>query len=155
MKIFSVFLILMIKINFSSETEIQNIKVFSEELFQVSCDSHFFYLSMLISSDVEIINPISFDLNLVSPSNLRMKCMIYKSQFECFSFVPDGRLYRQEELFFNIFYSPPKIKGIDFDIKSFRKNSRRWENTTVCGAGNYLLNETKVDFNQWKKNKIK
>ena len=151
MKIFSVFLILMIKINFSSETEIQNIKVFSEELFQVSCDTHFFYLSMLISSDVEIINPISFDLNLVSPSNLRMKCMIYKSQFECFSFVPDGRLYRQEELFFNLFYTPPKIKGIDFDIKSFRKNSRRWENTTICGAGNYLLNETKVDFNQWKK----
>ena len=151
MKIYFLFLILIIKLNISTETVIQNIKVFSEELFQVSCDSHFFYLSMLISSDVEIINPISFELNLVSPSNLRMKCMIYKSQFECFSFVPDGSLYRQEELFFNIFYSPPKIKGIDFDIKSFRKNSRRWENTTMCGRGNYLLNETKVDFNEWKK----
>ncbi len=78
MKIYFLFLILIIKLNISTETVIQNIKVFSEELFQVSCDSHFFYLSMLISSDVEIINPISFELNLVSPSNLRMKCMIYK-----------------------------------------------------------------------------
>ena len=155
MKKYSLFFFLIININFSFQTFLlTNIKIFSEELFKISCDSNFFYLSMKISSDNDILSPISFELNLVSPSNLRMKCMIFKTQFVCFSFVPDGSLYRQEELFFNIFYSPPKIKGIDFDAKSFRKNSRRWENTTMCGAGNYLLNDTKVDFVQWKKIKL-
>ena len=156
MKIYFLFFILIIiNINISSETSIkENIKIYSEELFKISCDSNFFYLSMKISSDIDIKSPISFELNLVSPTNLRMKCMIFNTQFECFSFVPDGSVYRNEELFFNIFYTPPKIKGIDFDLKSFRKNSRRWENTTMCGTGNYLLNDTLVDFELWKKIKL-
>ena len=156
MKIYFLFYILIItNINISAEENItESIKIYSEELFQVSCDSNFFYLSMKISSDREIISPMSFELNLVSPTNLRMKCMIFNTQFECFSFVPDGSVYRQEELFFNIFYTPPKIRGIDFDLKSFRKNSRRWENTTMCGTGNYLLNDTTVDFTLWKKIKL-
>ena len=156
MKIYFLFYILIItNINISAEENItESIKIYSEELFQVSCDSNFFYLSMKISSEREIIAQMSFELNLVSPTNLRMKCMIFNTQFECFSFVPDGSVYRQEELFFNIFYTPPKIRGIDFDLKSFRKNSRRWENTTMCGTGNYLLNDTTVDFTLWKKIKL-
>ena len=103
--------ILILKINISLETSlIHDIKIYSEELFKVTCDSHFFYISMKISSDTEIISPISFELDLSSPALLKMKCILYKTQIECFSFVPEGSLYRQEDLFFNLFYTPPKIQ---------------------------------------------
>ena len=155
MKLFFVIILLISTITITSETSmLENIKIFSEELFQISCDSHFFYLSMKISSDKEILFPVTFELTLSSPSNIRMKCMIYKDKFDCFSFVPEGSIYRQEELFFNIFYTPPKINGIEFDIKSFRKNCRRWENTTMCGNENHLLNDTEVNFDYWKKMKM-
>lgn len=144
------FVLSSIKISSENEEE-KNIIIYSKELFQITCDSHFFYLSMKISSSKTISTPISFELNLISPSNLRMKCMLYNIQLECFSFVPDGYIYRQEDLFFNIFYNPPKIKGYEFDLISFRKNSRKWENTTMCGNENYLLNGTKVDYNSWAK----
>ena len=154
-KFYFLLFILILKINITLETSlIPNIKIYSEELFKVTCDSHFFYISMKISSDTEIISPISFELNLSSPAQLRMKCILYKNQIECFSFVPEGSLYRQEELFFNLFYTPPKIPGIEFDSVSFRKNRRRWENTLMCGIGNHFLNDTKVDFNYWKKFKL-
>jgi hypothetical protein len=109
---------------------------------------------MKISSDTEIISPISFELDLSSPALLKMKCILYKTQIECFSFVPEGSLYRQEDLFFNLFYTPPKIQGIEFDLVSFRKNKRRWKNTLMCGGGNHFLNDTKVDFNYWKQIKL-
>ena len=154
-KFYFLLFILILKINITLETSlIPNIKIYSDELFKVTCDSHFFYISMKISSDTEIISPISFELNLSSPAQLRMKCILYKTQIECFSFVPEGSLYRQEELFFNLFYTPPKIPGIEFDSISFRKNRRRWENTLMCGIGNHFLNDTKVDFNYWKKFKL-
>ena len=155
MKKYFLIFILIININISSETSItENIIIYSEDLYNIICDSHFYYLSMNISSNIEITSPISFELNLVNPPNIRMKCLIYKNQLDCFSFVPDGSLYRSEELFFNLFYSPPKIKGIEFDAKSFRKRSRRWFNATMCGNGNSLLNDTKVDFTYWKKMKM-
>ena len=154
-KFYFLLFILITKINISLETSIlPSIKIYSEELFKISCDSHFFYLSMKISSEMEIYHPITFELNLISPSNLNMKCLIYKTSLDCFSFVPEGSIYRQEELFFNLFYNPPRVIGIEFDIKSFRKNSRRWENTSMCGYKNHLLNDTKVDFDYWKKIKL-
>ena len=154
-KFYYLLFILISEINISSETSIiPSIKIYSEELFKISCDSHFFYLSMKISSEVEINYPITFELNLISPSNLNMKCLIYKTKLDCFSFVPEGSIYRQEELFFNLFYNPPRVIGIEFDVKSFRKNSRRWENTSMCGYKNHLLNDTKVDFDYWKKIKL-
>ena len=154
-KFYFLIFILILKIDISLETNlIPSIKIYSEELFKVSCDSHFFYISMKISSDTDIISPISFELNLSSPSDLNMKCLLYKTQFECFSFVPSGIIYRQEELFFHLFYTPPKIPLIEFDLVSFRKNSRRWENTLMCGSGNFYLNDTKVDYTYWKKFKL-
>ena len=154
-KFYFLFFILIIIINISLETSIiSSIKIYSEELFKISCDSHFFYLSMKILSEEEINYPISFELNLISPSNLNMKCLIYKTELYCFSFVPEGSIYRQEELFFNLFYNPPRVIGIEFDVKSFRKNSRRWENTLMCGNENHLLNDTKVNFDYWKKIKL-
>ena len=154
-KIFFIFFIIISFFKISNETSLlSKIKIISEEIIQVSCDSHFFYISMKISSSSEIINPITFELNLISPSNTRMKCIVFNTKFECFSFVPDGFLYRQEELFFNLFYTPPKIEKIEFDLKSFRKNIRRWENTTMCGYDNYLLNDTLVDYSEWKKFRI-
>ena len=153
--IYFLLFILILKINISFETSLlPSIKIYAEDIFKVTCDSHFFYISMQISSDTEIITPVSFEMYLSSPSNLNMKCLIYKKQFECFCFVPEGVIYRQEELFFHLFYTPPKIPGIELDLVSFRKYSRNWENTMTCGSGNYYLNDTKVDFNYWKKIKL-
>ena len=153
--IYFLLFILILKINISFETSLlPSIKIYAEDMFKVTCDSHFFYISMQISSDTEIITPVSFEMYLSSPSNLNMKCLIYKKQFECFCFVPEGVIYRQEELFFHLFYTPPKIPGIELDLVSFRKYSRKWENTMTCGSGNYYLNDTKVDFNYWKKIKL-
>ena len=151
-KIYILFIFLITKLDISFQTSIllPIVKIYSEELFEITCDSHFFYLSMKISSDKDIEKTIPFELSLISPSNLKMKCLIIKNYIKCFSFVPDGAIFRQEELFFHIFYSPPKVNGIEFDIKSFVKNSRKWENTTTCGNFNYLLNDTKVDINEWK-----
>ena len=137
-----------------SQLKSQIIQVKSEDYFDIACDSHFYYLTMDIStSSNEIISLIPFELTLLSPQDLKFKCLIDSSEekIKCFSFVPLGQSYRKEELFFHLFYYPPKVPGVKFDIDSFIKHSRKWENTTYCGNDNYLLNVSKVDFNYWRK----
>ena len=145
-------LILLISECFSQLKKQEAIQVYSEDYFDITCDSHFYYLTMDISiANKEVKSLIPFELTLLSPQDLKFKCLIDSSQqkFNCFSFVPLGLHYRKEELFFHLFYYPPKIPGIQFDSDSFIRHSRKWENTTECGSDNYLLNATKVDYNYW------
>jgi hypothetical protein len=145
-------LILLISESFSQLKKQEAIQVYSEDYFDITCDSHFYYLTMDISIvNKEVKSLIPFELTLLSPQDLKFKCLIDSSQqkFNCFSFVPLGLHYRKEELFFHLFYYPPKIPGIQFDSDSFIRHSRKWENTTECGSDNYLLNATKVDYNYW------
>ena len=127
------------------------IKIYSKEIFNIDCDEHFFYLTMNISSSEQIEDIITFETTLLSPQELKFKCLIdtTEEKLKCFSFVPLGQSYRKEDLFFHLFYYPPKIPGIEFDSNSFIKNSRKWENTIQCGKNNYLLNSTKVDYSYW------
>ena len=136
----------------SQLTTQEPIKIYSKDYFKIDCDSHFFYLSMDISSSNKDNNEIiPFELTLLSPQDLKFKCIIdiSKEKLSCFSFVPLGQSYHKEELFFHLFYYPPKIPGIEFDSSSFIKYSRKWENTLNCGKDNSLLNITKVDYSYW------
>jgi len=129
------------------------IKIYSEDYFKIDCDSHFFYLSMNITTSHKVHYIVPFELSLLSPQDLKFKCIIdtFESKLNCFTFVPLGQNYHKQELFFHLFYYPPKIPGIEFDSNSFIKHSRKWENTLQCGKDNYSLNITKVDYNYWNK----
>ena len=159
MKINIILIILSILLfeSFSQLTTQETIKIYSKDYFSIDCDSHFFYLSMDISSSIKDNNQIiPFELTILSPQDLKFKCIIdiSKEKLSCFSFVPLGQSYRKEELFFHLFYYPPKIPGIEFDLSSFIKHSRKWENTLNCGNDNYLLNVTKVDYSYWNEMSI-
>ena len=136
-----------------SQSSQEIIIVYSEDYFKIDCDSHFFYLSMNISTSHKTHYIIPFDLTLLSPQDSKFKCIIdmFQEKLSCFSFVPLGQRYHKEELFFHLWYYPPKIPGIEFDTNSFIKHSRKWENTLECGKDNINLNTTLVDFNYWNK----
>ena len=148
------FIVLIVSLILNSISQLippEPIKIYSKEIFNIDCDEHFFYLTMNISSSEQIEDIITFELTLLSPQELKFKCLIdtIEEKLQCFSFVPLGQSYRKEDLFFHLFYYPPKIPGIEFDSNSFIKNSRKWENTIQCGKNNYLLNSTKVDYSYW------
>lgn len=142
---------LLLSESFSQLTTQETIKIYSKDYFNIDCDSHFFYLSMNISSSINNNQIIPFELTILNPQDLKFKCIIdiSKELLSCFSFVPIGQSYHKEELFFHLFYYPPKIPGIEFDSSSFIRHSRKWEDTLNCGNDNYLLNITKVDHSYW------
>ena len=155
-QIFLVLLFLLISLISYSKSEIMppdKIKVYSKDLFNINCDSHFFYLSMNITTSHAVEDLIPFELTLLSPQDLKFKCIINSlhQKLECFTFVPLGMSYRKEDLFFHLFYYPPKVPGIDFDSVSFIKHSRKWEDTTNCGTENDSLNITTIDYSYWNK----
>ena len=135
----------------SQMTNSEKIKIYSEDVFNINCDSHYFYLSMNISSSKKVQDIIPFELTLLNPIDLKFKCIIdtFQEKLNCFTFVPFGRNYRKNELFFHLFYYPPKLPGIELDINSFIKHSRIWADTSECGKDNYFLNTTKIDNNYW------
>ena len=151
----SFFLILLLILLFSQTnseiTSKEAIKIFSKDVFSINCDSHFFYLSMNISTSKKVEDIISFDLTVLNPPDLKFKCIIDTNdeKLNCFTFVPFGQNYKKEDLFFHLFYNPPKVPGIEFDTNSFIKHSRKWENTLECGKDNFFLNITKIDYNYW------
>ena len=128
------FIVLIVSLILNSISQLippEPIKIYSKEIFNIDCDEHFFYLTMNISSSEQIEDIITFELTLLSPQELKFKCLIdtIEEKLQCFSFVPLGQSYRKEDLFFHLFYYPPKIPGIEFDSNSFIKNSRKWENS--------------------------
>ena len=151
--IFSLLQLLLLSELFSQIKSNEIIKIYSEEYFNIDCDSHFFYLSMKISSSKKVDNIIPFELTLLSPQELKFKCLIdtQNNKLNCFAFVPLGQSYRRKDLFFHLFYYPPKVPGVEFDSNSFIKHSRKWEDTEHCGNENYSLNSTIVDYNYWNK----
>ena len=148
-----IYLISIISKVISQVTNTEKIKIYSKDYFNINCDSHFFYLSMNLSISKKVQDIISFDLILLNPIDLKFKCIIdtFQEKLNCFTFVPFGRNYRKNELFFHLFYYPPKIPGIELDKNSFIKHSRIWANTSECGVDNYLLNTTIIDNNYWNK----
>ena len=88
----------------SQTTSTEKITIYSKDIFEINCDSHFFYLSMNISSSQKAKDIIPFELNLLSPQDLKFKCIIDTSseKLNCFTFVPFGRNYRKNELFFHL-----------------------------------------------------
>ena len=135
----------------SQTTSTEKITIYSKDIFEINCDSHFFYLSMNISSSQKAKDIIPFELNLLSPQDLKFKCIIDTSseKLNCFTFVPLSRTYRKESLFFHLFFYPPKVPGVEFDFNSFIKHGRKWANTNECGNDNYSLNITNVNYNFW------
>ena len=89
---------------FSQSTTQETIKIFAKDYFSIDCDSHFFYLSMNISTSIKNNQIIPFDLTTLSPQDLKFKCIIdiSKEKLSCFAFVPLGQNYRKEELFFHL-----------------------------------------------------
>ena len=146
-----IYLISIISKVISQVTNTEKIKIYSKDVFSVNCDSHFFYISMNISSSKKVQDILPFELTLLNPVDLKFKCIIdtFQEKLNCFTFVPFGRNYRKNELFFHLFYYPPKLPGIELDINSFIKHSRIWANTSECGKDNYLLNTSIIDNNYW------
>ena len=154
--IFFVFLLIFISLISYSISEMKppdKIKIYSKDIFNINCDSHFFYLSMNLSNTYAVEDLIPFELTLLSPQDLKFKCIIdtLQRELQCFTFVPLGLSYRKQDLFFHLFYYPPKVPGVDFDSNSFIKHSRKWEDTTQCGLDNHLLNLSQVDYSYWNK----
>lgn len=151
-----IFIISITLIKICSSNKVGIPTIYAKDIFTVSCDSHFFYLTMNITSSIALMDPIPFELSLLSPQDLKMKCIIdtTNEKIECFSFVPKNERFKSEELFFHLFYYPPKLKVVDFDSNSFIKYSRKWENTMQCGNGNYLLNSRSVNFSYWNEIKL-
>ena len=100
--IYFLLFILILKINISFETSLlPSIKIYAEDMFKVTCDSHFFYISMQISSDTEIITPVSFEMYLSSPSNLN----IIKNNLNVFVLFLKV-LYIDKKNYFFIYFIP-------------------------------------------------
>ena len=131
-----------------------NVIVKAGNEINVACDRNIYYILIdVVFSEKPPKEFYPFTLNLASPENLSLKCMLdyNKAKIYCLRSFSDEVDLIEKGTYFQFPYPFPDIEDIiwDYDTLLDKVYRRVWNTNSICGNEN-IFNTTDINYKKWE-----
>ena len=147
-KIISFFILILLV----SKINTLDIRVYSKTKVLFSCENKIFTFSMTVSFSEKLTKSIPFDLELLTPQFMKLKCILLHTDDKiiCTSTIPELELFSKKELYIQFPYRLPEIDDIIWDYNSFISSRRTIIDSSQCNNfARKNFNISNLDFKYW------